>query len=84
MVKMNSNSSLLSNNNYYVILDQNEGLFTSDAALHTHQQSSDIVQEMLNSTTFFGWFASSMKKMGAIGVLTGTPGEIRKQYSLVI
>ena len=65
--------------NYYTILLQNKGLFQSDAALLKDKQAKKIVQELVSQTKFFTEFAQSMKRMGAIEVLTGTDGEIRKQ-----
>ncbi|KAK8509886.1 hypothetical protein V6N13_093726 [Hibiscus sabdariffa] len=65
--------------NYYVVLKQKRGLFESDAALLTNGGSSNLVNQLLNQNKFFAEFAKSIKKMGAIGVLTGNAGEIRKK-----
>lgn len=70
-------------NNYYKILRQNKGLFQSDAALLTNKGASNIVDELLDSDKFFTEFAQSMKRMGAVGVLTGNSGEIRKKCNVV-
>ncbi|PPD96943.1 hypothetical protein GOBAR_DD06044 [Gossypium barbadense] len=66
-------------NNYYVTVKQNKGLFQSDAALLTNKGSRNIVNELVDPKKFFTEFAQSMKRMGAINVLTGNEGEIRKK-----
>ncbi|KAK6278669.1 hypothetical protein POUND7_018936 [Theobroma cacao] len=83
IVEMDPGSSLSFDNNYFTILKQNEGLFQSDAALLTDQGSSNIVDEMLNSKTFFTEFRQSMVRMGTIEVLTGSAGEIRKKCTVI-
>lgn len=70
-------------NHYYTNLKQNKGLFQSDAALLTNKVSSNAVQKLLKANDFFTEFGQSMKRMGAIGVLTGTSGQIRKQCGVV-
>lgn len=80
---MDPGSSLSFDNNYFSILKQNKGLFQSDSALLTHQGSTNIVDEMLNSKNFFSEFKQSMEKMGAIEVLTGSSGEIRKKCNVI-
>ncbi|KAK3189833.1 hypothetical protein Dsin_029394 [Dipteronia sinensis] len=68
---------------YFTILLQNKGLFQSDAALLSNGVSQAAVWRIQRSNSFFTEFVSSMKKLGAIGVLTGTEGEIRKQCHVV-
>lgn len=80
---MDPNSALSFDNHYYKNLKLNQGMFQSDAALLTNKQSSKIVDELLNSNEFFKEFAQSMKRMGAIEVLTGNSGEIRKKCNVV-
>ncbi|KAA3463084.1 peroxidase 3-like [Gossypium australe] len=82
-VVMDPGSGLTFDNNYYVTLKQNKGLFQSDAALLTNKSSRDVVDKLLDSKEFFKEFAKSMEKMGAIGVLTGNAGEIRKKCYVV-
>ena len=60
-------------------MKKNKGLFQYDAALLTDQGSSNIVNKMLNSKKFFAKFKQSMERMGAIEVLTGSLGQIRKK-----
>ena len=68
---------------YFVNLKHKKGLFQSDAALLTDKQSNKIVGELVKSTDFLKEFSQSMKRMGAIEVLTGNSGEIRKKCGVI-
>ncbi|KAJ6287939.1 hypothetical protein OIU77_001116 [Salix suchowensis] len=68
---------------YFVNLKHKKGLFQSDAALLTDRTSNKIVGELQKSSDFFREFAQSMKRMGAIEVLTGKSGEIRKKCGVI-
>uniref|UniRef100_A0A3Q7EGR7 peroxidase n=1 Tax=Solanum lycopersicum TaxID=4081 RepID=A0A3Q7EGR7_SOLLC len=83
IVEMDPGSSLTFDNNYFSVLKQQKGLFQSDAALLTNKGAKNIVDEMLIDGKFFTEFSQSMKRMGAIGVLTGSNGEIRKKCNVV-
>ncbi|RCV35832.1 hypothetical protein SETIT_7G271400v2 [Setaria italica] len=66
-------------NKYYVGLTNNLGLFQSDAALLTNATMKALVDSFIRSeATWKSKFARSMVKMGQIGVLSGTQGEIRR------
>lgn len=82
-VEMDPESSRSFDNHYYEILKDNKGLFTSDATLLTNKKASKVASKMLDSETFFDEFAKSMLKMGAIEVLTGTQGQIRKKCNSI-
>ncbi|XP_059648317.1 peroxidase 3-like [Cornus florida] len=83
-VAMDPGSSLAFDNHYFTNLKLQQGVFQSDAALLTNNGASDIVDEMLvGSAKFFTEFNQSIKRMGAIGVLTGTSGEIRRKCNVV-
>ncbi|KAJ0975648.1 hypothetical protein J5N97_017613 [Dioscorea zingiberensis] len=82
-VAMDPGSSLTFDNNYFVILKQNQGMFQSDAALLTNGRASNLVDKLHNSKNFFNAFKNSIKRMGQIEVLTGTNGVIRKKCSVV-
>ncbi|KAJ4722275.1 Peroxidase [Melia azedarach] len=83
IVEMDPGSSLSFDADYFKILKQNKGLFQSDAALLTNKGSSNIVDELVDPDKFFTEFAQSMQRMGAVGVLTGNSGEIRKKCNVV-
>ncbi|KAJ8636510.1 hypothetical protein MRB53_010777 [Persea americana] len=82
-VEMDPQSSLSFDSHYYTNLKLHQGLFQSDAALLTNDDASNIVDELRDSDDFFTEFAESMRRMGAIGVLTGSAGEIREKCSVV-
>ncbi|KAI3948749.1 hypothetical protein MKX01_022163 [Papaver californicum] len=69
---------------YYKLLVKRRGLFHSDAALITDATSKSFVTQLLQGSlsNFFTEFATSMEKMGQIGVMTGSTGEIRKICSV--
>ncbi|PIN18327.1 Peroxidase [Handroanthus impetiginosus] len=71
---------------YYTIVRKRRGLFQSDAALLNNNDTRSYVLLHSNSSgqsSFFSDFAASMVKMGQIGVLTGSAGEIRRVCSVV-
>ncbi|URE38396.1 peroxidase [Musa troglodytarum] len=82
-VEMDPGSSLSFDDHYYVILKQQEGLFQSDAALLTDGKSNKIVDKLLDSGGFLDAFRKSITRMGDIGVLTGTDGQIRSDCRAV-
>ncbi|KAK2649295.1 hypothetical protein Ddye_016784 [Dipteronia dyeriana] len=82
-VEMDPNSSLNFDKNYFVILNQNMGMFQSDAALLTNKGARTIAMELTTQAKFFTEFAQSMKRMGNIGVVTGSSGEIRKKCGII-
>ncbi|RAL41823.1 hypothetical protein DM860_009005 [Cuscuta australis] len=87
-VEMDPGSAKHFDDGYYRRLTQRRGLLSSDAALVSAaaaQDHVDVKQFISNSSTtaFFRTFGESMVRMGKIGVLTGTNGEIRKVCSRV-
>lgn len=82
-VEMDPQSSLSFDTSYFTILIQNKGLFQSDAALITDRASTKIVKLLQRPDAFFSEFGKSMKKMGAIELLPGNVGEIRKNCRLI-
>jgi peroxidase len=71
-------------NNYYLNLQNNETLFTSDQTLYSNSaDTEDIVDSFAsNQTVFFENFILGMLKMGQLDVLTGSEGEIRTNCSI--
>ncbi|KAM7467053.1 hypothetical protein LguiB_014615 [Lonicera macranthoides] len=78
-VEMDPQSSLSFDTKYFTALKQNKGLFQSDAALLTDKASAKIVTSLQTPKDFFSEFGKSMQKMGAMEVLTGNQGEIRRK-----
>ncbi|GAA0141604.1 hypothetical protein LIER_02717 [Lithospermum erythrorhizon] len=82
-VAMDPQSSLSFDNDYLNMLTEKKGLFISDAALLTDRRAATIVRQLQSTRAFFRAFAKSMINMGAVEVLTGTNGEIRKNCRVV-
>ena len=69
-------------NKYYVDLMNRQGLFTSDQGLYNDSRTNNIVTNFaVNQTLFLEKFVEGMLKMGQLGVLTGSQGEIRANCS---
>ncbi|XP_057792535.1 peroxidase 27-like [Salvia miltiorrhiza] len=71
---------------YFTIVRQRRGLFETDAALLNNNVTNAYVQQhstTAGSSSFFKDFATSMVKMGKIGVLTGNAGQIRRICSAI-
>lgn len=65
-------------NVYYQNLVGGKGMFTSDEVLFTNTASQPTVNDFAkNSNDFNGAFATAMKKLGRVGVKTGSQGQIR-------
>ncbi|CAI8590419.1 unnamed protein product [Vicia faba] len=72
--------------NYYNNLQVKKGLLQSDQELFSTPGADTIAivnRFANNKIVFFKNFKKSMIKMGNIGVLTGTKGEIRKQCNFI-
>ncbi|KAE8734192.1 Peroxidase 20 [Hibiscus syriacus] len=72
-------------NQYYVNLLSGEGLLPSDQVLVTddYQTRQLVLSYAEDPLAFFEDFKDSMLKMGSLGVLTGTDGQIRKNCRVV-
>ncbi|KAH9297806.1 hypothetical protein KI387_029488 [Taxus chinensis] len=71
-------------NDYYINVQNNQSLFTSDQTLYGNSTTRSIVDSFAsNQTLFFQDFILGMLKMGQIQVLTGNEGEIRSNCSVV-
>ncbi|XP_051138762.1 peroxidase 16-like [Andrographis paniculata] len=65
-------------NAYFQNLQQGRGLFSSDQVLFTDGRTRNIVNQFAASNVAFNQaFALAMTKLGRVGVLTGSQGEIR-------
>ncbi|KAK7336083.1 hypothetical protein VNO77_16612 [Canavalia gladiata] len=66
-------------NLYYRNLLQGQGLLTSDQVLFTDPKSQPTVLQFANSASEFnGAFVTAIRKLGRVGVKTGSQGEIRR------
>uniref|UniRef100_A0A7N1A6P8 Peroxidase n=1 Tax=Kalanchoe fedtschenkoi TaxID=63787 RepID=A0A7N1A6P8_KALFE len=70
---------------YYTSVAKRRGLLQSDAALLDNRQTRNYVltQSFFHGESFERDFGNSMIKMGKIGVLTGSNGQIRRKCALV-
>ncbi|XP_078448150.1 peroxidase 5-like [Wolffia australiana] len=69
---------------YYKGLLENRGLFTSDQALMSSPATANQVRANRNNNNLFSTsFTAAMIKMGRIGVLAGSAGEIRLNCRVV-
>ncbi|KAK3042830.1 hypothetical protein RJ639_001103 [Escallonia herrerae] len=78
VVPMNPATPSITDVGYYVDVLANRGLLTSDQTLLTNSATANQVsQNAGNPLLWRSKFAAAMVKMGRIGVMTGTAGEIR-------
>ncbi|XP_073111219.1 peroxidase 5-like [Elaeis guineensis] len=83
-VPMDPNSPTTFDTSYYGSLLAHRGLFTSDQALmSTPVTAQKVWENAVNGLAFQKKFGEAMKKMGNIGVLTGSKGEIRENCRVV-
>lgn len=68
---------------YFVVVNKNEGIFPSDAALLTDNRAALLARIYQNFPIFMAQFSQSMINMGEIKILTGNSGEIRKNCRVV-
>lgn len=77
---LDANSTTVFDNGYFRSIVAGRGILTSDHVLFTDPSTKPLVTLFAaNQDAFFAAFKESMAKMGRIGVLTGTQGQIRKQ-----
>ncbi|KAG8368322.1 hypothetical protein BUALT_Bualt15G0033600 [Buddleja alternifolia] len=71
-------------NSYYKNVMNNTGLLESDQALIKDPKTASMVKDYSNDPNLFAKdFATSMMKLGKVGVITGQSGQIRKKCSSV-
>ncbi|KAK9052032.1 hypothetical protein SSX86_028660 [Deinandra increscens subsp. villosa] len=84
-VEMDPGSRKTFDLSYYSLLLKRRGLFESDSALTRNSNTLTYINQLLQGSVqnFFTEFATSMEKMGQIGVKTGSSGEIRRSCAVV-
>ncbi|EEF41071.1 peroxidase, putative [Ricinus communis] len=81
---MNPSSPTTTDAGYYIDVQANKGLFTSDQTLLTNPITvSQVNQNARNPNLWKTKFAAAMVKMGQLDVLTGTAGEIRTNCRVI-
>ncbi|XP_057792533.1 peroxidase 3 [Salvia miltiorrhiza] len=85
IVEMDPGSFRTFDLSYYKLVLKRRGLFQSDAALLTDSRTKSFITQILDGSlnNFYQEFASSMEKMGRVGVKTGSVGEIRTHCAVV-
>ncbi|KAL3698306.1 hypothetical protein R1sor_012382 [Riccia sorocarpa] len=63
---------------YYEVLKQKKGLFTSDQTLFDDARTRGTVNFLVNNGRFQKKFGEAMRALAAVGVKSGSQGEIRK------
>ncbi|KAL9375657.1 hypothetical protein Peur_032536 [Populus x canadensis] len=74
----NSFSPFTISNTYYQTVMLHRGILQIDQDLGTDPSTMPVVKNLANAFDFPARFGAAMVKLGAIGVLTGTQGEIRR------
>ncbi|KAL6657488.1 hypothetical protein ACP70R_005268 [Stipagrostis hirtigluma subsp. patula] len=82
-VAMDPSSEFRFDTSYYAAVKANRGVMRSDAALLHDGEAARLVDEMQDQGKFLAAFAASIKKLGAMDVLTGNNGEIRRNCRVV-
>jgi len=84
IVPMDPRSPSCLDTSYYGNILANRGLFNSDQTLGSDNATSGQVRaNAFNGVLWRSKFSQAMVKMGQIGVLTGTNGEIRKNCRVI-
>ncbi|XP_020259548.1 peroxidase 5-like [Asparagus officinalis] len=84
VVPMDPGSPTRFDASYYNNIIANRGLFTSDQSLGSDSgTSSQVRANAFNGGLWKSKFSQAMVKMGKIGVLTGSDGEIRKNCRVI-
>lgn len=85
LAEMDPGSFKIFDEEYYTLVAKRRGLFQSDAALLDDSETNSYVklQATTRGSTFGKDFGVSMVKMGRVGVLTRSAGEIRKHCAFV-
>ncbi|KAL2634498.1 hypothetical protein R1flu_005977 [Riccia fluitans] len=78
-VNLDQGTPVTFDSQYYKNLQNKRGLLASDQTLQTSSQTSGLVNTFTSQSAFFNQFTTSMIKLGRLGVLTGTRGQIRTQ-----
>ncbi|KAL8235075.1 hypothetical protein R6Q59_021175 [Mikania micrantha] len=83
-INMDPTTPQMFDNAYYKNLQQGKGLFTSDQVLFTDTRSRPTVNLFAsNNNVFNRAFVTAITKLGRVGVLTGSQGEIRHDCTRV-
>jgi peroxidase len=83
-VALDQGTEFVFDKSYYKQLEKNHGILQIDQELTHDPTTSSILKSLAGPASRFGSsFGQAMVKMGKIGVLTGSQGEIRKVCSQI-
>ncbi|OEL34617.1 Cationic peroxidase 2 [Dichanthelium oligosanthes] len=82
-VVMDPGSEFSFDTSYYAAVKANRGVLLTDSVLMHDDEAARLVDEMQDQGKFLAAFEASIRRMGAIGVLTGSAGEIRRNCRVV-
>ncbi|RCV14266.1 hypothetical protein SEVIR_2G423900v4 [Setaria viridis] len=82
-VVMDPGSEFAFDTSYYRAIKANRGVLLTDSVLTHDDEAARLVDEMQDLGKFLAAFAASIQKMGAMDVLTGSQGEIRRNCRVV-
>ncbi|XP_074287556.1 peroxidase 5-like [Silene latifolia] len=84
VIPMDPSTPRVLDNNYYANVLLKKGLFTSDSTLLTNADTAAAVEANANNQAqWLSKFTAAIVKMGNIGVITGTNGEIRTDCRVI-
>ncbi|KAL3693283.1 hypothetical protein R1sor_006934 [Riccia sorocarpa] len=83
LVDLDQGTPVTFDSQYYKNLQLKRGLLTSDQTLANSTLTSRVVNTFTSQSAFFNQFTKSMIKMGKLGVLTGTQGQIRSKCGAI-
>ncbi|CAN6200034.1 unnamed protein product [Urochloa humidicola] len=82
-VVMDPGSEFVFDTSYYRAVKANRGVLLTDSVLTHDDEAARLVDELQDQAKFLAAFVVSIGKMGAMDVLTGTQGEIRRNCRVV-
>ncbi|CAN6206283.1 unnamed protein product [Urochloa humidicola] len=82
-VVMDPGSEFAFDTSYYRAVRANRGVLLTDSVLTHDDEAARLVDEFQDQEKFLAAFAASIQKMGAMDVLTGNQGEIRRNCRVV-
>lgn len=82
-ILLDQGTPLVVDNSYYKQILANKGILKVDQNIAVDRLTNSTVKSLASGTSFPTLFAGAMVRMGAVQVLTGNQGQIRKSCRLV-
>lgn len=71
-------SEFLVDNGFFKAIEQRKGVIEIDQRIESDTLTANTVNRLAYSTDFASQFGGAMVKLGRVGVLTGSQGQVRK------